>query len=219
MHDRANHATARTEPLEARTLLAGEVFASLNHAKGLLRLLGTDGADHYVLSRANSGPNELIRVQRGAETLDFAQRDVQRLIFDGGGGDDYVECAEGVGQFRTTLLGGDGRDTLIGNALFDLIRGGAGADLLYGNSQRDTIFGDGGKDRIFGGGFDDQLFGGTGDDRVYGGLGNDRIEGGTGNDTLSGVRGGDDTVIGGLGVDTGVELAQLTTPPDGVEVL
>ena len=205
----------RLECLEPRRLLDGE-FATLGPT-GTLTVAGSPGDDHYVVSGVNPGANELIQVERNGETLQFPQRDVGRIVFEGGEGNDYFEIRPDTNSVRTTLRGGAGNDTLIGGQYFDLIYGGVGADLLKGGNQRDTIFGDGGKDRIFGNGFNDDLRGGAGDDKINGGPGDDRINGGRGNDTLSSA-GGADTVFGGADNDTGLDLALISTV-DGIENL
>lgn len=203
-----------SDALEPRTHLAAD-FAMLGRT-GTITLLGTPAADHYEIRSISPGANEQIEIESNGQFIRFPQRNVSRLSFDGGAGDDFVEIDPRTNSFKTTLRGGDGRDTLVGGQYFDLIFGGAGADLLKGGNQRDTIYGEGGNDRIFGNAFDDRLFGGPGNDRINGGPGDDYIDAGRGDDAIT-TAGGDDTVFGGSGIDVGLDLSSLVTSPDGVE--
>jgi Ca2+-binding RTX toxin-like protein len=122
-----------------------------------------------------------------------------------------------------TITGTSGPDTITGTTGDDVICGLGGRDVIHARSGADTVFGGPGNDTIFGGGGDDVLHGGAdrdlvrglgGDDRVFGDaasdfpltgdFGSDIVNGGTGNEVcISGFDevGGNDTVIGGPGID------------------
>jgi Ca2+-binding RTX toxin-like protein len=99
---------------------------------------------------------------------------------------------------RTTSWGGSGAD---------VIRGERGNDFIFAGSGADDVFGQAGNDQADGGRGSDDLFGGGGSDRMGGGGTNavDRVSGGLGNDSCLSVTDGqgNDTVIGGAGIDTG----------------
>ena len=202
------------EPLDSRRLLAADfVFAGVNKA-GVLRLVGTADADHYIVTAGAAS----VTVDRNGAVLAFSPSKVNGVVFDGGGGNDFVELRDF--DLRSTLNGDAGNDTLYGGSYRDTINGGVGADLLVGGSQDDVIHGNGGKDRIFGNAGRDRLFGEAGNDRINAGPDNDVVDAGRGNDTIAFVS-GDDTLFGGAAIDTGLDLGSLvsTFPPDGIENL
>ncbi len=135
----------------------------------------------------------------------------------GKAGDDAITGGSDIDVFS----GGAGNDTLSGGSGDDRLLGDAGDDLLEGGNNDDFLFGDTGADTINAGDGDDFLFGGTGDDILQGGKNEDVIDGGAGSDTAdysdasSGVNvdlsvEGLQTVGGGRGVDTLVEIENLT---------
>lgn len=125
--------------------------------------------------------------------------------------------------YDCTITGTSGPDTLTGTTGDDVICGLGGRDVIHARSGADVVYGGAGNDNIFGGGGDDALYGGAdrdlvrglgGDDRIFGGaasdfpltgdFGSDIVNGGTGNEVcISGFDEveGNDTVIGGPGVD------------------
>ena len=147
----------------------------------------------------------------------FPAASVQKVWFDGNGGNDKFTNLTGI---SCRALGDLGNDELIGGTGDDWFSGGAGHDTVTAGSGKDTILGSSGNDRIDGGTGDDLLyggtnndviFGGTGQDRLYGEDGNDvlygggdadRMDGGAGNDTLVSVGGGIDSLTGGAGFDS-----------------
>ena len=180
-----------------------------------------DGTDTDIVLRVerlmiNGGP--------GNNTIDasgFSSGFVS--ILNGAGGDDQILGTSGP----DALVGGDGDDTIEGGAGADTIRGGLGADSIDGQGGNDLIGGDDGDDIIRGGDDDDTANGGIGNDQLFGGAGNDglsgfegddQIDGGTGNDLLVGHAGADN-ILGQSGEDTLVGGGGTSAQPDLVDTL
>jgi Ca2+-binding RTX toxin-like protein len=125
---------------------------------------------------------------------------------DGGSGTDTVTYSTAASAVTVDLsitssqnTGALGFDTLIS---IENLLGGAFNDTLKGNSLANSLSGLGGNDT---------LDGRAGNDILTGGAGNDMLLGGSGNDLFleEGWSNGDDTVDGGLGVDT-VDYSGIT---------
>ena len=126
----------------------------------------------------------------GNDTFTSALNDLERLIVDGGDGDD-------------TITGRGGDDDLDGGSGNDALTGNGGADHLFGNDGSGT-----------GGDGNDTLTGGSGADVIIGDAGNDHLFGGTEGDELTGGPGTDD-VNGEGGADKVFEGAQVSDVVDG----
>lgn len=108
------------------------------------------------------------------------------------------------------MLSENGDDKLYGGGGDDKLVGYGGNDTFSGGSGDDECQGDSGDDYIDGGIGHDLLNGNVGDDTIIGSLGGDSIIGGSGDDILYGdltgsagmLAGGDDTLEGGVGIDT-----------------
>jgi len=169
---------------------------------------GNNQGDAFVLGKSTTSPGRVLfqrtnlvpflvdiddceqvtmRTQSGNDTITInglGGTDVQRVVADGGDGDDIINgAATGV---QLLLRGGNGNDTLTGGRANDIIEGGTGNDVIKGGAGNDTISGDMG---------DDCLNGGDGTDTLLGGDGNDWLNGG-------GADADPDVLIGGVGGDT-----------------
>ena len=191
------------ERLEPRRLFA----VTLSHR--VLTVTGSLGVDQITLLTVPQvfSPwlhREFIVRINGKVKGQFDRNHIDRVIVDGGAGDDWIN-ASGAGDihffpdvglpsghpFSCQLEGGAGRDTLLAGQ-GDLVMGGSGNDLLLSDSGGAT------------------LSGGKGNDRLKGGYGNDVLWGGDGDDLLSDQAppadapsvGGADHFIGGRGIDT-----------------
>jgi Ca2+-binding RTX toxin-like protein len=164
------------ETLENRRLLAATLSG------GVLTVTGTEGNDIIeVQKRSESGQLKL--ELNGTETR-YALSDVQKIVIDGLGGDDFIEYSGRRGGLNIpgVINGGAGNDTLQGGPANDTIDGGDGNDRIEGKGGNDVLSGGNGDDFIQGGAGDDSVNGGNGDDDVLGGKGHDRCKGGRGND-------------------------------------
>jgi Ca2+-binding RTX toxin-like protein len=111
--------------------------------------------------------------------------------------DDYIIAGDG----DDTVYAGSGSDYLYGGNGNDLLHGQDGNDSIYGDAGSDILWGELGNDSLDGGDGDDTLNGGAGDDSLQGRAGNDIMDGGDGNDSIQFAPGGNDTAIGGSGID------------------
>jgi Ca2+-binding RTX toxin-like protein len=144
----------------------------------------------------------------GNDTLtvgDLSNTDVQKVLFDGGAGNDLLDGEETSTQLEA--LGGAGKDTLIGSSADDTLDGGIGNDVVEGEK---------GDDRMIGGSGNDTLAWDDGD-------GSDRMSGDSGTDTIE-VEGsllqGDDFVLeqsGNLAIFDRVNLGLFTLTVDTSE--
>ncbi|MBD1867253.1 hypothetical protein H6F95_08060 [Cyanobacteria bacterium FACHB-471] len=189
----------------------------------LLRLnMGPNAADRGADTPFLDEVNEVFEVQAGAEpgqvfvgAFGYVQPyptnspGVDKIIADGGTGDDVIIIQSGV-TAEVDLSGGEGNDVLLAGDGAATLRGGAGNDGLTGGISNDQIFGEDGDDALKGSAGNDNLDGGTGNDIVAGDAGADILKGGNGDDRLSGgvdrdlLSGGDgdDRLSGGDGEDT-----------------
>lgn len=135
---------------------------------------------------------------------------VDRVVFNGHGGDDFLDNRAWV---RVHADGGAGSDVLLGGPLDDIFQGGDGDDWLDGRQGDDTLLGQGGEDALFGdsgtdalyggdladilcgGGGTDFLYGEAGADRLYGGAARDRLDGGTGKNAVFADYGADQPIL------------------------
>ena len=130
-------------------------------------------------------------------------------------GTDLSEVIAGSAGFDLILAGG-GHDTASGGAGDDIIFGRAGDDTLYGDAGADTLLGGAGNDTLSGGDGQDFLNGGAGDDSLAGGFGDDILVGGAGadsfifhggSDTITDFATGEDQIIFGANLWTGLTSA------------
>jgi Ca2+-binding RTX toxin-like protein len=97
---------------------------------------------------------------------DLSNTAVQKVIFEGGDGNDLLD-----GQQTSTQLiadGGEGNDTLIGSSVNDTLNGGAGDDFIAGAKGNDRMIGGSGNDTL-------AWADGDGSDRMIGNSGIDTI--------------------------------------------
>jgi hypothetical protein len=151
------------EPLEARRLMT----ASL--ANGTLTIIGTDQSE-FLGVRAQDG---LLRVNDAGTIRQFNGADVQRILINGGAGDDQIVVRNT--RLSVTLIGGAGNDALFGSAGDDDLQGGGGRDVLAGYAGGDLLQGGDANDLLLAGAGNDTLLGQAGDD--------DRLRGGAGRDS------------------------------------
>jgi Ca2+-binding RTX toxin-like protein len=205
------------ESLETRYLMLGTIsFDAAAHALNMIGAGASDVAEVHIDNRgtATSFDDLVVASDNDGASVSLTvalyrgfTKDVTKVVFDGGFGDD---------RFTNNT------------AITALASGGAGNDLLIGDSNYDQLSGDAGNHQVTGGGGDDYLFGGVGNDllgaywsggvwiddpgadRMYGedgndvaggGTGDDFIDGGPGNDSLFGDA-GNDLVTGGADADT-----------------
>ena len=166
------------EPLETRRLLSAEV---------ILQVIGSDSADSITISQNETN----IIVTENGVSRTFQIGEITRVIIEGNGGNDNIDCT--TLKTKCSIDGDDGDDTVIGSEKSDRIDGGEGEDSLIGGKGSDNMRGE-----------DD-------DDIVRGGKGNDTVNGGSGEDNLTGDENDDlldanddifeDTLTGGSGID------------------
>lgn len=184
-------------------------------------VIGTEGVDRIVLSRAGTAGGPLLHVD-AATPLDAGDgcqpvagdrtRALCAMTFDGSaplsvyvstlGADDFIGHG-GSQHFGLTMVGGSGRDTIIG---------GPGRQTLNGEGGDDVLRGGDGDDRLSGGAGADQLFGEGGD--------SDTLDGGTGPDVFDGGPGSADMVsyllrVAGVEVDLASNIATLGEAGEG----
>ena len=186
----ATRKTPATTKSQVRSSLALEsledrlALSTVISPLGNLKITGTDGADHVVVSYQVVNNVGYYKVAENGVNHWFKASDVKGgwVSFQGKGGDDYFRNDTGLCAFAD---GGAGNDTLVG---------GRDRDKLIGGDNNDRLFGRGGNDDMDGGDGDDTLDGGAGDDRLFGGYGNDYLSGG--------IDGSHDYLYGGSGADT-----------------
>lgn len=231
------------QQLETRNLLAGvfldaasgelTVFGDAGDNEGTARIVGSNvriTSDAGVDEFPTSDVSELVFIgfagndtytnstsiparmfgHLGNDTLTGGAQDD---VIVGGPGDDNLFGLAGndrlVGANGNDMAdAGDGNDQIFGSAGTNELRGGDGNDIIFGGNEVDTIFGDGGIDKIYGLAGDDIID--SGDGGVAGSTGTDEADlvlGLGGNDTMVGGGGlnvfwgggGDDTMTGGDG--------------------
>ncbi|MCR5662200.1 MAG: hypothetical protein K6G50_08740 [bacterium] len=186
-------------------------------------LAASGGNDEIHVSKGTNGG---IVVSVNGEEYSYTRSEAEKLIIDGGKGNDNITVDEDVtldvnitgGKGNDRITGGSGNDIIIDNYDSNVIDGGSGDDLLManGNSSKnwfartwDSLWGEHpnnvvrggeGNDYIEGGFGNDTISGGAGDDYIYGLSGNDTISGGDGHDYIDGGK-GNDTISGGAGTD------------------
>ncbi len=121
--------------------------------------------------------------------------------------DSTVSVQSGDGEDTITTENFEGKATLNGQADRDILHGGSGDSYLLGGFGDDVITGGSGSEKIFGASGIDTIDGREGNDSIYGGADDDSVNGGAGDDTLygdflTGDSPGNDTIIGGTGIDT-----------------
>lgn len=199
------------EPLDRR-----DVPATLTLSGGVLTIEGTSSAEYVSVSSVTATWNTKVRVTTPPHDgllgtifeQQYAPGTVQKVVFNGGHGDDSFTCSTSI---PCTVDGGYGNDTITGGAGNDTITGGpdqpfvSDNDVIHGGGGSDTIHGGAGQDRIYGDGGNDWLYGDVGHDTLYGGAGSDHLYGGYGNDYLCGSDWPDDDttdwLYGGQGAD------------------
>ena len=94
---------------------------------------------------------ELVRIESsGPLALDASVGTSERLVVDGGRGNDTLRASKGLaGLVALHLVGGEGNDLLIGGDGADVLRGGAGNDTLLGGLGNDFADGGPGRDLAF----------------------------------------------------------------------
>jgi Ca2+-binding RTX toxin-like protein len=107
---------------------------------------GTAGRDIIKVSNSSSGV--LVKGLAADVTLFRADADLDRLIVDGGEGNDRMSAAELGNVIQLTFNGGAGNDVITGSTGNDILSGDAGNDLLTGGLGADTLTGGEGKDRF-----------------------------------------------------------------------
>ncbi|MBA2706958.1 MAG: calcium-binding protein [Gemmatimonadaceae bacterium] len=209
-------------------MLPGVLHALRDHehdvSDDFIEVIGGTEFDDLFTSDWNSNETVTFLARGGNDRFDKTL-DIQRIVADGGRGDDQFGSHYGGGQRSPTLIGGAGNDIFDLNYEPGLISGGPGIDSVQpiysavvtvvdmnryssvenasGNLQ--TVIGTDGPNLIlqtaerFQPGVP-RLIGNGGNDIIVGGPGAEAIDGGSGDDLLQGG-GGPDTLRGGDGDD------------------
>ncbi|HYE19508.1 MAG TPA: hypothetical protein VEA69_13740 [Tepidisphaeraceae bacterium] len=148
---------------------------------GVLRIVGTPGADQIKLTR--TGNTFTVSGVSGS----FAGGSFSRISVDAKGGDDVIDLS--------VATVGSSVDT------------GFGDDLVLCGSGDDTVFGWRGNDTVFGGAGRDWVWAGLGNDYVNPGPGVDTVLTGDGRDQVRADDGGIDSIYVGAGPNTVVKDA------------
>lgn len=178
---------------------------SYNSTTHTVTVSGTSGDDVVTVNwyGRSGGSITTVNVTRNGYSELYNVSDVDKIVFNGGDGDDQFTNYTGI---PCKADGGNGNDILTGGSGDDFLIGGYGQDRLYGQGGNDTVWGSGGSDYLYGGdgndvikghGGNDVLVGGNGKDTLYGGSGNDWLYGEHGQDTIVAIGGGYDHIIGG----------------------
>ena len=186
-----------------------------------VKVISAGSKDDKITVTSNSNGEVVIDIN-GTKTT-YSKEDAQKLIIDGGSGNDTITVDVSV-KADMHIAGGSGNDYIQAGGGNDTIYGGSGNDTVYGMSGDDVIFGGKGKDYIDGGRGNDVLYGGKGEDNLIGGKDNDKMYGGADDDLLIGAsgsdyasgQGGSDRVIADAGDDVtsdsgDPEILQLET--------
>ena len=157
-------------------------------------LKAKDGAESYVIWNDSVGSGTVhVKYINYSGSRVRTYSGVQRVLFEGGIGDDSLD-ASGLNGLPVTFKGGDGNDTLIlgsGHATTE--------SRLEGEDGNDTI-------TVVGAGLI-HLLGGVGNDSLTGGTGIVRIEAGEGNDSITTRAGSTSTIV--MAEDYGLDTAAL----------
>ena len=156
-----------------------------------------DTVNIYINHRAGNGAGDLpdlltisLANINAPQVAAFDPTTVAKIVFQGHGGNDFVDNRTGVvlvaygGTANDTFLGGTADDLLIGGGGLNYLDGRGGDDLLFGGSGTNVMFGDDGNDSLYGGSGPNYLFGGNGADYLYAGTGANVLYGGAGIDQL-----------------------------------
>jgi len=171
---------------------------------------GSDGDDRFDVAGS--------QIEYGGITVSMTDPEpVDRLIADGGAGDDTTVYTGTAGD-DSVSFGRNGTDAVfvsdatgLANTRTEhaLIKGLGGSDTITGQNGVSTVVpqitldGGAGDDNLRGGDGADSLLGGSGNDVISGGIGADSAQMGSGNDTFQwGPGDGSDTVDGQSGTDS-----------------
>lgn len=172
---------------------------------------GTEGDDTIAVHRGENGG---LIVNINGEDTTYSHSDAEKLVIDGGAGNDRIVVDNDVfqamyitgGAGNDYIVGGRGNDVIVDNYGSNYINGGRGDDTIIANgldydaNSRQVAPG-GLQSHIANGAIDGNvLVGGAGADYIEGGRGNDLIAGGSGNDVIYGM-GGNDRIVSGSGRD------------------
>ena len=226
------------------TILAGgttsEIF-NIREGDGVVVVDGGSGVDTLNADWSGSTDDVFVSVDSAnpgwitdpAIGSTVAIRNIEKLSFTGGAGDDQLtvtgsaEVAIFNGGGGSNLFSGDFSDTRTGlNFALNTKPGFSSTVIGQGsvltNVQTISIHSGSASDSLTGGGGDDSLYGGAGSDFLTGGAGNDLLDGGTGADVLKGGTGDDVYVVGdvaetviespGEGLDTVQSTVDFTLP-------
>ena len=180
-------------------------------------LKAKDGAEEYKIWNESPGSSTVHVLYLNYSRNESDKRTysgVQRIVFEGGIGDDSLD-ASGLNGLPVFFKGGDGNDSLSLGSGSD-----ATVSRLEGEDGNDTIIVNGG------GAF--TILGGVGNDTITGGTGIVRIEAGEGNDSITTRAGSTSTIVMAedYGLDTAVlaaaalqNLLDFTTVASAIEFL
>jgi Ca2+-binding RTX toxin-like protein len=183
----------QAELLEDRAVPAANVVLSA----GVLTITGDSGGDRVQVSTINNGA--AVQVQYNTATnpaamATFRAGDVQSIVINGNGGDDYLA---NLSLETTTINGGTGNDYLQGGLGNDNLNGQGGDDIAIDNTGGSNNF-----------------TGGTGNDVLSSTVAGANMNGGDGNDILYDIIGGSN-FNGGNGTD--IVIATAADPVLGGE--
>jgi uncharacterized delta-60 repeat protein len=137
-------------------------------SNGLVRVLGTNGADSVILREES---DDTIYLSRKGMGRAFNVGDMKSLSASLGGGNDSFTLKNLASKLTIPMS----------------ISGGAGNDTITTAAGNDVLNGDDGNDVLNGGLGSDTLFGGTGNDKIISNDGvRDSVSGGSGMDTCAG---------------------------------
>lgn len=191
---------------------------------GIISKVSIDGHDPWVREiRASISimPNTIAFDQNGNLLVGGSIEGVllpEKRLISSGASDGFMMNINRDGEIISTdIIGGIksesinslvtiGEDLFIGG-LFDVktysLVGRDEKNLYLVSEQGFTLIGNGEENYIQGSSGNDKILGLDGNDELFGGDGNDSVNGGTGDDVIVGGHGaGNDTYIGGVGIDT-----------------
>ena len=163
---------------------------------GTLTITGTDATDSVAVTESDGQLVVTATFDGDERQRSFEIDDVDNIVVDAAGGDDFVRLSSIA--IPATITGGTGDDELRGAAGNDSIIGGEGADSIVGGGGNDTVVGNAGNDTLRGGEGDDVITDMSGDNSIRGETGDDTIMTGDGDDFIR-AQGGDDVVDAGGG--------------------
>ncbi|MBW4553325.1 MAG: hypothetical protein KME35_19760 [Aphanocapsa sp. GSE-SYN-MK-11-07L] len=138
--------------------LTGTDVKQINLNLGVSGTAGGDGQTDTIKTKGSVG-NDVVRVASGTEGITVtglaakvaiarADASLDRLVVDGGTGNDRISAAHLGQTIQLTLEGGAGNDVLTGSSGNDVLVGGDGDDGLIGGLGADTLTGGAGRDRF-----------------------------------------------------------------------